>query len=117
MIILNKNMQEWITEKPCDGSGKVICKEILNADKTMGSAETVLFCTLTEGSRVGIHKHEGTSEAWIILQGKAKVWDGKNSFILNPGDANYCEDGNSHGIENIGSGELVYLGIKLPAAK
>lgn len=117
MIIFNKKMKTWTNENPCGGTGKVFCQEILNADNTLGTAEAVLFCSLEEGGRVGIHKHEGTSEAWVILKGEAKVWDADKEVILKPGDVNYCEDGNSHGIENIGKGELIYVGIKLPKAK
>lgn len=112
MIVLNKEMNTWTNENPCNGTGKVHCQEILNAERTFGNAELVLFCRLEKGGRVGIHKHEGSSEAWVILQGEAKVWDGQDEVILKPGDVNYCENGNSHGIENIGQGELVYLGIK-----
>lgn len=117
MIRFNKDLNQWTTEKPCDGTGQVVCKEILNSELTNGAAELVLFCTLSEGGRVGVHQHTENSEAFVILQGEAKVWDGDKEVFLKVGDTNYCEQGNCHGIENVGKGELIYMGIKLPAKK
>jgi len=74
-----------------------------------------------EGSTVhGIQESEdllATLDCLRTLGGKAELTDGSEKYILEAGDANYCETGNCHGIRNIGESTLIYLGIKLPKTK
>ena len=47
----------------------------------------------------------------MILQGQATVTEDGQDFLLNPGDAEYCTGGHSHGIANDSEEPLVFLAI------
>ena len=67
--------------------------------------------TLPPGSSIGVHPHSTEGEAYVILQGQATVTEDGQDFLLNPGDAEYCTDGHSHGIANDSEEPLVFLAI------
>ena len=58
------------------------------------------------GHSIGLHSHESNYEIYMVLEGKARVTDGDEERILNPGDAEICANGNTHSIENVGDGPL-----------
>ena len=113
MIIRKEEQESAILEAPCNGAGHVIVETILNQEKTRGGCKLIAFCSMPEGSACGVHTHTGDSETYIVIEGVAKVIDNGEERILYPGDANFCDDGNTHSIENIGKGYLRYVAIKL----
>jgi mannose-6-phosphate isomerase-like protein (cupin superfamily) len=84
-------------------------------DQAMARGAGRLFakCTLPPGASVGLHKHEGDSEIYYILEGKALVNDNGEEVLLGPGDCNFCPDGSSHAIENIGDSDISYIAVIL----
>lgn len=66
---------------------------------------------LPPGSSIGVHPHTTEGEAYVILQGKATVTEDGQDYLLNPGDAEYCTGGHTHGIANDGDEVLVFLAI------
>ena len=67
--------------------------------------------TLPPGSSIGVHQHNSEGEAYVILQGQATVTEDGQDFLLNPGDAEYCTGGHTHGIANDSDEILVFLAI------
>jgi len=57
------------------------------------------------------HKHEGDFEVFYILSGQARVHDNDSLEELKPGDVLFTDNGNSHGIENIGDTDLEYIAL------
>ena len=47
----------------------------------------------------------------MILQGQATVTEDGQDYLLNPGDAEYCTGGHTHGIANDSDEPLVFLAI------
>ena len=89
-------MYHFMTEKEANGAGRLFAK-----------------ITIEPGNSIGYHKHEGDVEAYYILKGKALLSDNGNEVILEPGDCNFCPDGQSHSIKNVGDDTLEYIAIVL----
>lgn len=96
------------------GKGEITMTHFLS-DEPYVSSIGRLFAktTIPPGSSVGLHAHEGDFECYYILSGQAKVWDDGTEVLLTAGDVHVCEDGKSHGIENIGTEDLVYIALIL----
>ncbi len=95
------------------GKGEVRFDHFMDIDMAQGAGRLFVKTTIPPGASVGIHKHEGDSEVYYILDGKAKLHDNGVDLEVGPGDVNFCPDGGCHGIENIGSGDLTYIAVIL----
>ncbi len=69
------------------------------------------IANLEPGGEVGYHKHEGESESYYIISGKALYNDDGIETELSAGDATFTPNGHSHGIKNIGSDTLVFVAL------
>jgi mannose-6-phosphate isomerase-like protein (cupin superfamily) len=95
------------------GKGQVFMEHFLDLHKAGGAGR--LFCktVIPPGASIGVHKHEGDCEVYYILKGEAVVMDNGTPVKLGPGDVNFCRDGETHGIENVGSDDLEYIAVIL----
>ena len=95
------------------GKGSVTLEHFMDMQMANGAGRLFAQTIIPPGSSVGVHKHEGDSEVYYILEGKALVNDNGTEVEVGPGDINFCADGDSHGIENIGTADLKYIAIIL----
>jgi quercetin dioxygenase-like cupin family protein len=95
------------------GKGRISMEHFLDPRNSGGAGR--LFCKIVipPGASLGIHRHEGECELVYILKGEALVNDNGTEVKLGPGDVNFCRDGEMHGIENIGAGDLESVAIVL----
>ena len=63
------------------------------------------------GASIGVHKHNGNTETYHILQGKALYTDNEKTYEVGVGETTFCADGESHGIENIGDEYLKFIAL------
>jgi mannose-6-phosphate isomerase-like protein (cupin superfamily) len=95
------------------GKGQVFMEHFLDLHKSNGAGRLFSKTVIPPGASIGVHKHEGDCEVYYILKGEALLNDNGTEVKLGPGDVNLCRDGETHGIENIGSGDLEYIAIIL----
>lgn len=95
------------------GKGTVTFEHFMNQEMANGAGRLFAKSTLPPGASIGLHKHEGDCEVYYILEGKGLVNDNGVGVELGPGDINFCPDGGSHSIENIGKEDLVYIAMIL----
>ncbi|MDL2216293.1 cupin domain-containing protein [Desulfovibrio sp. OttesenSCG-928-M14] len=95
------------------GKGSVTLEHFMDQQMANGAGRLFAHSILAPGSSVGLHKHEGDCEVYYILEGKALVNDNGTETELGPGDINFCPDGGSHAIANIGDTDLRYIAIIL----
>lgn len=62
---------------------------------------------LDPGASVGYHKHADNEEVYFIMAGDGLYTEEGEKLKVGPGDVLLCRKGNSHGIENTGSGLLI----------
>ena len=72
------------------------------------------FIDLDPGCSVGIHPHTENGEIYVVLKGEAVVTEDGVEHTLRPGDAEFCADGHTHGIENRTSEPVTFLAVILP---
>ena len=95
------------------GKGLVVMENFMDPEMAHGAGRLFAKTVIPPGASIGLHKHEGESEVYYILNGRALVNDNGAPVELGPGDINYCPDGQSHGIENIGDADLEYIAVIL----
>jgi uncharacterized cupin superfamily protein len=61
------------------------------------------------------HHHSNAINAFIIVEGAAKIRLDDQEVILEPGDAAFFDRGENHSIENAGSDPLTVIELKVPA--
>ena len=71
----------------------------------------ILKGRLPEGSTIGQHIHEGSSEIIFILSGSGTViLDGEKAAIA-AGDCHYCPQGHGHSLINDGTEDLIFYAV------
>ena len=113
MIILKDDVPVKTVTGLHGGEGRLISRNFLDLEKSLGAGRVFSVSTLEEGASVAWHIHSGDSETFYVLKGAARVADGDGSLhILNPGDVAFCPDGEGHSIEAEG-GPVEYISIIL----
>ncbi|MBQ7221328.1 MAG: cupin domain-containing protein [Synergistaceae bacterium] len=70
------------------------------------------FMTLKHGDFIGLHAHNDNEDAYLILSGTGIFTDGEgNAWTVKAGDMTIARPGQSHGLANLGSEDLVFLDI------
>ncbi|MCI5727785.1 MAG: cupin domain-containing protein [Clostridium sp.] len=95
------------------GKGKAIVKHLLNKEQFNGKARLYAKITLKTGCSVGYHEHHNESETYFILSGKGQYNDNGKIRTVLPGDVTFTGDGMGHGIENVDTEDLVFIGLIL----
>ncbi len=96
-----------------DGKGTVTVKHLLNPDEMLGKGRLFAENILPPGASIGLHRHEGDSEAYYILRGNGIYHDNDQVFSITAGDLALVDDQNSHSIENTGDIPLVFIALIL----
>ena len=71
----------------------------------------VLQMTLPQGTSIGLHTHEGSSEIVYVLSGTGKALYGGGEERLAPGDCHYCPEGHAHSLVNDGTQTLEFFAV------
>ena len=113
MIKLNKDL---ITEEKqmFNGNGTARLTHILEAGEEMYNKGRVFsHVKLAPGAEIGYHVHHGDGETYYILKGTGEYSDNGNTVILNAGDVAFVDDGEGHGMKNIGDDTLEAIALIL----
>lgn len=105
MIIDFKNLTPNVVEKMRNGEGSV--KLVKYADDT----NSVVRITISKGSSIGWHIHEGDQEIIYVISGKGRCIEDDKEYELIPGLANYCAKGKNHSIKNIYDEDLELFAV------
>jgi quercetin dioxygenase-like cupin family protein len=95
------------------GKGEIFFEHFLDLHKSNGAGRVFSKVVIPPGASLGVHRHEGDCEVLYILKGEALFNDNGTEVKLGPGDVNFCRDGDSHSVENIGSGDLECIAVVL----
>lgn len=100
-----------IIENANGGKGRIILQPIAIPDALKNKCRLYVKATLEKGCSMGVHQHNGDREIYYILSRHGLYTDNDITYEVNPGDAMFCENGNRHGLENIGNEDLVFMGL------
>ena len=99
------------------GKGEIYITHLLTQKEMVGQCGMFAKVVVPPGSSLGVHPHNGNTETYHILQGKALYTDNGETYEVKPGDTTFCADGDSHGIENIGEEDLIFMAIIINSPK
>ena len=95
------------------GKGTVEFHHLCEKEELNGKGRVFSKIVLQPGCSIGYHIHEGESETFYILSGRALYNDNGVSVELERGDTAYNPSGSSHSIENIGDTPLELIALIL----
>ena len=98
-------------EKKAGGKGTISITHLLPSNYPTENCQMFASVVLPSGASIGNHKHNGNSETYHILSGKALYTDNGKTYEVGVGDTTFCADGDSHGIENIGDEDLKFIAL------
>ncbi len=109
---------ETVTAKnKAGGKGEIYITHLLTQKEMVGQCGMFAKVVVPPGSSLGVHSHNGNTETYHILQGKALYTDNNENYEVKPGDTTFCADGDSHGIENIGDEDLIFIALIISSPK
>lgn len=101
---------------PFNGVGEICVRSLLNGPDEMSQKGRVFgHTTVYPGSEIGYHVHNGDSETYYILSGKARYNDNGTIVELGAGDVAYCAPGEGHGLACIGKEPVEMIALILYA--
>lgn len=99
------------------GKGHAIMKYLLGDKELDEKCGLYAEITLKPECSIGYHKHKGESETYYILSGEGQYNNNGVITIVRPGDVTFTQSENSHGIENIGISDLVFMALIIKGNK
>jgi len=101
---------ERISEASGNGNGCFYLEKILT--KELGD-KCALYARVTvpAGVSVPYHQHVGDSESYFFLSGEGHYVENGVERVVTAGDSTWTPSGSSHGIENKGADDLVFMAL------
>ena len=104
--------QRTVTAKnKAGGKGEIFITHLLTPAEMLGRCEMFARVKIPAGASLGVHRHVGNNETYYILQGSAAYTDNNEVYAVHAGDTTFCADGSSHGIENTGDDDLIFMAL------
>lgn len=104
-------LDPFVKEHVASGKGFVINEPILSPKEMGDSCKMFSKITLKPGCSIGFHKHEGNGEAYCFLAGEGTYNENGTLKKVSAGDTTWCPSGESHGLENTGKTDLVFIAL------
>lgn len=93
------------------GKGEIFITHLLTPAELAGKCGMFASVRIPAGASIGVHKHTGSTETYHILQGTAAYTDNNETYMVKAGDTTFCADGDTHGIENCGDEDLIFIAL------
>ena len=110
MIRRRRETREEVREAMRGGSGRALLREVLSPGE-MSGVEFVSVVTLDPDASVGDHRHDGTEELYLVLDGRGTASLDGERFEVGPGDSFLVKEGHSHGLVNSDSLPLTFVAV------
>ena len=113
MIVTLKNIPTTLKENVWGGTGRLSNQMAVTAETRLTGShfKAAGRVSLDEGTRIGLHKHSGDEELYVILSGEGLYSEDERQETVTAGDMLFLADGHSHGLQNTGKEPLVFIGI------
>ena len=114
MIVRKASLAEIPNEQLRGGSGRATMLRYFAAEALEPALHAFNVVTLSPGTSIGAHRHEGTGEVYLLLEGRGVAVDDGAEVEVGPGDAVLTRSGHTHGLRNTGAGPLRFLAVLVP---
>ncbi len=78
----------------------------------VGPHYQVKHLVIKPGAQISLQYHNHRAEHWVVVQGKARITRGDQSFELNPDQSSYIPLGETHRLENPGDEPLEVIEVQ-----
>ena len=93
------------------GKGEIFITHLLTPEEMVGKCGMFAKVRIPVGASLGVHQHVGNNETYHLLQGKGLYTDNGKTYEVKAGETTFCADGDTHGIENIGDDDLIFIAL------
>ncbi len=93
------------------GKGEVLFQHLFQKEEITAKTRLCARLTVPPGHSIGMHRHDGEDELFVILKGTGVADDGRVRTPVGPGDAILTGKGEAHALDNTGSEPLELLAI------
>jgi len=93
------------------GVGNVTFQHFFKKDEITARTRLCSRLTLPPGASIGLHKHAGEDELFIVTRGKGLIDDGQTKEPVQAGDAILTGKGEAHAVINNGLEPLEMIAI------
>ena len=109
MPIIEQNTVSAVNK--AGGKGEIFITNLLTPKEMVGKCEMFASVKIPVGASLGVHQHVGNNETYYLIQGTGKYTDNGEVYTVKAGDTTFCADGDTHGIENIGDEDLIFIAL------
>lgn len=107
MVTFGREMSAETRKEMRGGPGEA---QLMTLSKALpGKMRLFSQITLTPGSGVGYHVHEGETELFYFIQGAGRVRDDDQFVDVKAGDCMSTSSGHGHAVDNTGKEDLVFV--------
>lgn len=111
MIRKAAQMETEVKNAVRGGAGNVTFQHFFKKDEITARTRLCARLILPPGASIGLHKHEGEDELFIVTRGKGLIDDGQTKEPVQAGDAILTGKGEAHAVINNGSEPLEMIAI------
>lgn len=112
-MIKEKKDLKIITEANKNGDVKLFLSDLKDFKEKNPKLKMFALAELKPGEQVEYHVHNGESESYYIISGKALYNDNGDEFEIMPGTVTHTPSGSGHGIMNTGDEMLTFIALIL----
>ncbi len=94
-----------------DGKGQVTFQHLFQKAEIKAKTRLCARLLVPPGASIGMHRHNGEDELFVIIQGSGIIDDGTTRTPVGTGDAILTGNGEAHALENTGADTLELLAI------
>ncbi len=109
MPIIEQNTVSAVNK--AGGKGEIFITNLLTPKEMVGKCEMFASVKIPVGASLGVHQHVDNNETYYLIQGTGKYTDNGEVYTVKAGDTTFCADGDTHGIENIGDEDLIFIAL------
>ena len=111
MIRKATQMETEVRSELRGGVGNVTFQHFFKKDEITARTRLCARLILPPGVSIGLHKHEGEDELFVVTRGKGLIDDGKTKEPVQVGDAILTGKGEAHAVINNGGEPLEMVAI------
>lgn len=110
-VIKTKSEIGVVTEQNSRGVDKLFLANLADFPERNPKVKLFSLASLKPGEEVEYHIHEGESESYYIISGRAFYNDNGVEMEIQPGTVTYTPSGTGHGIKNAGNEMLEFIAL------
>ncbi len=112
MVVRNRSeMNTRDRENMRGGKGVVHQIDFVAPEELLNSGRLFAEFVIKPGDSIGMHRHDGESEFYVILEGEGTYYMDDESYQVSAGDLTVVHNHHTHGIENTGDQDLRLIGL------